>query len=115
MSASWDPEVEGSILGVQEFQTNIGNIQDGLRRSRENALLRERMRKIPRDEMRSEMKRLDKEDESKKEKGMGLKEKLEKDDRFDNRFNHIRGILMRHKGFVLDAAGRNPAVDRGVE
>jgi len=79
MSASWDPEVEGSTLGVQEFQTNIGNIQDGLRRSRENALLREKMRKIPRDEMKSEMKRLDKEDESKREKGMGLKEKLEKD------------------------------------
>jgi len=78
MSASWDPEVEGSTLGVQEFQTNIGNIQTGLRRSRENTLLREKMRKIPRDQMKKDMKRLDKEDE-KKEKEMGLKEKLEKD------------------------------------
>jgi len=43
MSASWDPEREGSFLGADEFSKNLGNIKDGLTRSRENAVLRERM------------------------------------------------------------------------
>ena len=43
MSASWDPEREGSVLGVEEFQRNMGNIKQGLGRSRDDALLREKM------------------------------------------------------------------------
>ena len=42
MSASWDPDREGSFLGTEEFSRNIDNIKTGLSRSRENAVLRER-------------------------------------------------------------------------
>lgn len=43
MSASWDPEREGSILGTDEFSRNIDNIKGGLSRSRENAEVREKI------------------------------------------------------------------------
>ena len=43
MSASWDPDREGSFLGTDEFSQNIENIKSGLSRSRENAILREKM------------------------------------------------------------------------
>jgi len=43
MSASWDPDREGSLLGLDEFSTNVDNIKTGLSRSRENAMLRERI------------------------------------------------------------------------
>ena len=43
MSASWDPDREGTLAGTDEFKKNIGNIKEGLSRSRENARLRDRM------------------------------------------------------------------------
>jgi len=43
MSASWDPEREGSVLGTDEFSRNIDNIKGGLSRSRENAQVREQI------------------------------------------------------------------------
>ena len=43
MSASWDPDREGSLLGTDEFAQNVDNIKSGLSRSRENALLREKV------------------------------------------------------------------------
>eukprot|EP00532_Pseudo-nitzschia_australis_P001788 CAMPEP_0168184960 /NCGR_PEP_ID=MMETSP0139_2-20121125/13556_1 /TAXON_ID=44445 /ORGANISM="Pseudo-nitzschia australis, Strain 10249 10 AB" /LENGTH=243 /DNA_ID=CAMNT_0008106693 /DNA_START=289 /DNA_END=1020 /DNA_ORIENTATION=- len=43
MSASWDPEREGSVLGTDEFSRNIDNIKGGLGRSRDNAQIREQM------------------------------------------------------------------------
>ena len=43
MSASWDPDREGSFLGVDEFSKNVDNIKTGLSRSRENAILRDRI------------------------------------------------------------------------
>lgn len=43
MSASWDDDIEGSGLGVEEFQKNLGNIKDGMARSKENLILREQM------------------------------------------------------------------------
>jgi Photosynthesis affected mutant 68 len=42
MSASWDPDREGSLLGTEEFSRNIDNIKTGLSRSRENSILRDR-------------------------------------------------------------------------
>jgi Photosynthesis affected mutant 68 len=51
MSASWDEDREGDLFGVDEFQKNIGNIKEGLGRSRENAILRDRMANIGNDEM----------------------------------------------------------------
>jgi len=43
MSASWDPEREGSVLGTDEFSRNIDNIKGGLKRSGENAQIREQI------------------------------------------------------------------------
>jgi len=43
MSTSWDPDREGSMLGKDEFSKNLGNIKEGLSRSKENAVLRDRM------------------------------------------------------------------------
>lgn len=43
MSASWDPDREGSFLGLEEVSRNVENIKTALSRSRENAMLRERM------------------------------------------------------------------------
>mmetsp|Transcript_611 Transcript_611/g.1134 ORF Transcript_611/g.1134 Transcript_611/m.1134 type:complete len:299 (-) Transcript_611:152-1048(-) len=43
MSASWDPDREGSFFGTEEFSQNIDNIKTGLARSRENAILRDKM------------------------------------------------------------------------
>jgi hypothetical protein len=49
LSASWEPENEGSKLGVSEFKTNLGRIRDGLKRTRETAELK--------DEIETEMKK----------------------------------------------------------
>ena len=43
MSASWDDDREGSFLGTEEFAQNVDNIKTGLSRSRENAILRDKM------------------------------------------------------------------------
>ena len=51
MSASWDDDREGSGLGVDEFQKNVGNLKEGLARTKENALLRERMAGLSEDEI----------------------------------------------------------------
>lgn len=45
MSTSWDEdrtETDG-FLGVGEFQKNVDNVKEGLSRSKENAILREKM------------------------------------------------------------------------
>ncbi|KAL7437378.1 hypothetical protein ACHAXM_009095 [Skeletonema potamos] len=51
LSASWDDDREGSTLGLDEFQTNVNNLKDGLARTKENALLRERMAGLSEDEI----------------------------------------------------------------
>lgn len=43
MSTSWDEDREGSMLGTDEFSKNVENIKAGLSRSRENAILRDKM------------------------------------------------------------------------
>jgi hypothetical protein len=43
MSASWDPDREGTFLGTEEFANNLENIKTGLSRSRENSILRDKM------------------------------------------------------------------------
>jgi hypothetical protein len=45
ISTSWDEDVEGSFLGVDEFQTNVARIFDGIKRGGENEELREIQRK----------------------------------------------------------------------
>ena len=44
LSASWDPETEGSALGFDEFKTNLGNILEGLRRSSDAADIKDAVR-----------------------------------------------------------------------
>ena len=49
MSTSWDEDREGNFLGMDEFKTNVANIQEGLDRSKENAILRDKMTTSSRD------------------------------------------------------------------
>ena len=43
MSASWDEDREGSFWGFDEFKRNLDNIKDGLQRSKDNAILRDKL------------------------------------------------------------------------
>ena len=79
MSASWDVEVEGSMLGFEEFGKNLGSIRDGLKRTRENAILREKMSTVREDEIDRAIEDLDKRDAAEKKRNMDLKSKLDKD------------------------------------
>lgn len=45
MSASWEPESDGSALGIDEFKTNFARVQEGLKRTRENAELKDEVEK----------------------------------------------------------------------
>lgn len=52
MSASWDPDgPEGSVLGLEEFKTNVGNLKDGLARSKENFAIRDKMSKMSKEDL----------------------------------------------------------------
>ena len=41
MSSSWDEEVEGSFLGLDECKTNVGRIFEGINRSGQDRVFRE--------------------------------------------------------------------------
>jgi Photosynthesis affected mutant 68 len=75
MSASWDADREGSLLGTEEFQRNVNNIKDGLSRSRENAVLRDRMVNIS----DAELKGLESRDAAKMKKQQSFSEKINDD------------------------------------
>jgi hypothetical protein len=66
MSASWDPDREGSFWGWDEFQLNIQNVKDGLQRSRTNAILRDKMSNISENEMQAAIQDLDQRERNKK-------------------------------------------------
>lgn len=51
LSSSWDDDRVGSVLGVDEFQKNIGSLKDGLSRTKENTVLREKMMGLSEDEI----------------------------------------------------------------
>ena len=72
MSASWDPEREGDVLGTEEFSRNIENIKSGLSRSRENAVLRDRMSEIP----PSEFANLEKKEAAKEKRQQSFEDKF---------------------------------------
>ena len=76
MSASWDPDREGSLFGADEFSENVGSIKQGLKRSRENLLLREKMAGLPEEEIEAAIKALDQRDEKARLKSMSLEEKM---------------------------------------
>ena len=50
MSASWDEDREGSTIGWEEFQRNLSSVKDGLQRSRENAVLRDKLSALSEEE-----------------------------------------------------------------
>jgi hypothetical protein len=66
MSASWDPNREGSFFGWDEFQTNIQNVRDGLSRSRSNAILREKMSNLSNDEIQKALQDLERREKNEK-------------------------------------------------
>lgn len=68
MSASWDPEREGSFFGFDEFQKNINNIRDGLGRSRENAILRDKVSSLGEGELKKALKDLEQREASANQK-----------------------------------------------
>lgn len=79
MSASWDENEEGSALGVDEFKKNLGSIKDGLKRTRENAILREKMSALPDQEIDQALQTLEKKEQAEKTKKLSAKEKFEKE------------------------------------
>jgi hypothetical protein len=76
MSASWDEDREGDLLGVDEFQKNLGNIKEGLGRSRENAILRDRMANLGPDEMNLALTDLERREKAQQQKKQTLESKL---------------------------------------
>ena len=79
MSASWDEDSEGSLLGIEEFQKNVGNIKDGLSRTSQNAILREKMAGLSEGEIEAAIADLERRENREKRKGMSLKDKMEEE------------------------------------
>ena len=77
MSASWDPDREGGALGVDEFKTNVANIQDGLKRSRENAILREKVSGLSEGELEKAFGDLDRKEAKKQTLENKIQEELD--------------------------------------
>ena len=79
MSTSWDVDREGSFLGTEEFQKNLQNTKDGLQRSRENAILRDRLASIGKDELKQALEDLDRRDAANDKKTRSLSNKLDQE------------------------------------
>lgn len=65
MSASWDPDREGSFLGTEEFSKNLDSLRGGLKRSRENTVIREKMAGMSEAEIDAAIRDLDRREEKK--------------------------------------------------
>ena len=76
MSASWDPEREGSFWGWSEFTRNLDNIREGLGRSRENAVLRDKLTGLGEDEIKRALADLERRDAAGTKKQQSLQGKL---------------------------------------
>jgi len=79
ISASWDEDRDGSFLGIDEFQSNVQNIKDGLGRSKENAVLRDRMSNLSGSEIEAALADLERREKKKANKGKSFKQKLEEE------------------------------------
>jgi Photosynthesis affected mutant 68 len=79
MSASWDENRDGDLLGTDEFQRNLDSIKDGLSRSRGNALLRERMAGLSDAEIKRALQELEKKEGAESRRTQSLQAKLEED------------------------------------
>jgi len=81
MSASWDPDSEGgSALGVEEFNSNLGEIKSGLKRSRDNAMLREKMAGLPEQDVKDAIRDLERRDVQRIRYKERLRDELTMDD-----------------------------------
>ena len=76
MSASWDPDREGTFLGTEEFARNVDNIKEGLGRSRENAVLRDKMSGLGEDEVKGALADLERREAAEAKKQQSLQTKL---------------------------------------
>jgi Photosynthesis affected mutant 68 len=76
MSASWDPDREGSALGWDEFQRNSKNLKDGFGRSRDNAILREKMTGLSPNELETALSDLDQRETAERKRQQSLQGKL---------------------------------------
>mmetsp|Transcript_34228 Transcript_34228/g.52553 ORF Transcript_34228/g.52553 Transcript_34228/m.52553 type:complete len:315 (-) Transcript_34228:423-1367(-) len=76
VSASWDEDDAGSFFGVNEFKENVGRVKDGLRRSRDNAELRDIMESMPQDQLDKALRDLEQREtsNSKKKKKRSIQE-----------------------------------------
>ena len=79
LSASWDDDREGGALGIDEFKKNVGSVTQGVKRSRENQLLRERMAGLPESEIEAAIKDLEMREAREMKRTETLKEKMEKE------------------------------------
>lgn len=79
MSASWDPDREGSAMGFDEFSNNIENLKSGLKRSRENAVVRDQMAAMPEEDIQKAIRDLEKKDEKERMKTMSLQDKINRE------------------------------------
>jgi Photosynthesis affected mutant 68 len=62
-STSWDEDREGDILGIEEAKRNLENVKDGLGRSRENAVIRDKMAGLSNAEIKSAIADLERRDQ----------------------------------------------------
>lgn len=67
-STSWDEDREGSLLGIDEAKKNLGNVKDGLGRSRENLVVREQMASLSEQEIENAISDLNRRDAAAKER-----------------------------------------------
>lgn len=69
LSADWDDDsTGGSALGVDEFQKNFGSIKEGLARTKENAILREKVQGLSENEIQRALDGQEKRDKAKNNK-----------------------------------------------
>jgi Photosynthesis affected mutant 68 len=78
VSSSWDEEREGSFLGVEEFQKNVGSIKEGLDRSKENLVLREKMAGLPEAEIEAAIVDLERRDKRRQSLATKIEQEMEK-------------------------------------
>ena len=66
------------MLGIEEFQKNVGNIKEGLDRSKENLILREKMAGLPEAEIEAAIADLERREKRELSFQSKMKEELEK-------------------------------------
>jgi len=79
MSASWDEDREGTLVGTDEFKRNLDTIKGGLSRSRENLLLREGMAGLSEEEVTAAIEDLDKRDATQNRRKQSFESRLDDD------------------------------------